>query len=466
MKDKNTNEINNKNDYTNISRSSFRNVGMQTIMTTKEYLIPSVAVQHNLESEEYPKFIAIPHSLTGLAVLCSVLYYISRTSAPSMEEGLKAGILGVIISVMTFGCLYLPDSVLRRPHPIFWRAVTSASILYLIFATFILFLDRDDARQFMAYFDKNLGKPLPEKNYAENCSLCQSEFPYLKLDNFFDSIDVYVTAHLCGWFVKMMIIRDVKLCWILSVLFELLEITFRHWLPNFWECWWDHVILDVFGMNALGIWLGSITCNYFEMKNYNWISHSKENKYKEYSEKGVMKKMFGFLNYFTPNYWVKHEWDLFSSTKRFYQVLWFFFILNITDLSHFFLKYVLWLPPSHWILAIRIYIVGFLAMISAREYYEYISKPSCKRFGLNIWVAHLILFVEWSFIFKFSDGLFTAPFPWYVVWGWTFVFLLFTGITIHLVVKDVLNYYKNGKMTKKIDLTEPEIEIENVYVKN
>jgi phosphatidylserine synthase 2 len=466
MKDMKTNENIKKQDNLNNSKTPQRNVGMQTIMTTKEYLIPSVAVQHNLESEEYPKFIAIPHSLTGLAVLCAILYYFSRTSFTSMDEGLKRGFSGVIITVMAFGCLYLPDSVLRRPHPIFWRAVTSAAILYLCFATFILFLDRDNARQFLSYFDKSLGKPLPEKSYAENCSLCQPEFPYLKLDNFFDSIDVYVTAHLCGWFVKMLIIRDVKLCWILSILFELLEITFRHWLPNFWECWWDHVILDVFGMNALGIWLGSITCNYFEMKNYNWISHNKDSKEKKNSEKGVVKRMFGFVNYFTPNYWVKHEWDLFSSTKRFYQVLWFFFILNITDLSHFFLKYVLWLPPSHWILAIRIYIVGFLAMISAREYYEYISNPSCKRFGLNIWIAHLILFVEWSYIYKFSDGLFTAPFPWYVVWGWTLVFLLFTGITIHLVVKDALSYFKNGKRTKKVDLTEPEIEIENVDVKN
>lgn len=39
----------------------------------------------------------------------------------------------------------------------------------------------------------------------------------------------------------MMIIRDVKMCWICSVVFEILEVTFRHWLPNFWECWWDHV---------------------------------------------------------------------------------------------------------------------------------------------------------------------------------------------------------------------------------
>jgi hypothetical protein len=44
----------------------------------------------------------------------------------------------------------------------------------------------------------------------------------------------------------MMIIRDVKVCWICSIIFELLEVSFRHWLPNFWECWWDS-ILSPFG---------------------------------------------------------------------------------------------------------------------------------------------------------------------------------------------------------------------------
>lgn len=43
----------------------------------------------------------------------------------------------------------------------------------------------------------------------------------------------------------MMIIRDVKVAWIVSIAFELIEISLRHWLPNFWECWWDHVSIDI-----------------------------------------------------------------------------------------------------------------------------------------------------------------------------------------------------------------------------
>jgi hypothetical protein len=46
---------------------------------------------------------------------------------------------------------------------------------------------------------------------------------------------------LLGWLGKALLFRDVYLCWIMSILFEILEMTFEHMLPNFKECWWDHV---------------------------------------------------------------------------------------------------------------------------------------------------------------------------------------------------------------------------------
>lgn len=38
-----------------------------------------------------------------------------------------------------------------------------------------------------------------------------------------------------------MILRDWWLCTIISIMFEVLEYTLEHQLPNFSECWWDHV---------------------------------------------------------------------------------------------------------------------------------------------------------------------------------------------------------------------------------
>lgn len=54
-------------------------------------------------------------------------------------------------------------------------------------------------------------------------------------------MDVFVLAHVLGWYGKAIILRDYWLCWILSVTFEFCEYSLEHQLNNFAECWWDHV---------------------------------------------------------------------------------------------------------------------------------------------------------------------------------------------------------------------------------
>lgn len=54
-------------------------------------------------------------------------------------------------------------------------------------------------------------------------------------------MDGFVTTHFFGWWLKTLIIRDYWLCNVMSVGFELLEYSLQHQLPNFNECWWDHV---------------------------------------------------------------------------------------------------------------------------------------------------------------------------------------------------------------------------------
>ena len=57
--------------------------------------------------------------------------------------------------------------------------------------------------------------------------------------------------------MQALIIRDHALLWVLSVGFELMELTFQHMLPNFNECWWDSWILDVAVCNFIGDSLSS-----------------------------------------------------------------------------------------------------------------------------------------------------------------------------------------------------------------
>ena len=47
---------------------------------------------------------------------------------------------------------------------------------------------------------------------------------------------------------QTLILRDWWLCTVLSVMFEVLEYTLEHQLPNFSECWWDHVSVAARGL--------------------------------------------------------------------------------------------------------------------------------------------------------------------------------------------------------------------------
>ena len=88
--------------------------------------------------------------------------------------------------------------------------------------------------------------------------------------------DVHFVAHFLGWFGKMLIIRDWYVAWIWSAVFELLELTFRYWLPNFYECWWDSLLLDLLGCNFIGIVCGHYFLKHYGVSKLNWIRGDKK----------------------------------------------------------------------------------------------------------------------------------------------------------------------------------------------
>lgn len=97
-------------------------------------------------------------------------------------------------------------------------------------------------------------------------------------------------------------------------MFEILEITFRHWLPNFWECWWDHIILDLIFCNTGGIIIGYYMVKAFKMKEYKW-SLKKDKRNND-------NWLNNFKSIFNP-YLEEHHWKVFSSSKRFAQVVFY-----------------------------------------------------------------------------------------------------------------------------------------------
>ncbi|EFA78652.1 phosphatidylserine synthase [Heterostelium album PN500] len=204
-----------------------------------------------LSPQEYDtlNFFYKPHTLLCLAVAGIVTIYFAFNNEQSSEGNVKTGLLGVCAAFLLFSMLQMRDGLFVRPHPAFWRVVMGMGVIYLCGLVFLLFQTADDARLIMKHIDPKLGVKLPERSYAENCDLYTPDHPESNFKNLKDTVnDEFIWAHLFGWWGKTLLLRDPILCWTLSITFEILELTFAHWLPNFHECWWDHI--SVIELNA------------------------------------------------------------------------------------------------------------------------------------------------------------------------------------------------------------------------
>ncbi|XP_042410305.1 CDP-diacylglycerol--serine O-phosphatidyltransferase 1-like [Zingiber officinale] len=158
----------------------------------------------------------------------------------------QRGVWAMIAVFLAYSLLQAPSTVFIRPHPAIWRLVHGMAVVYLVALTFLLFQNRDDARQFMKYLHPALGVELPERSYGAGCRIYVPENPKNRFFNVYNTLfDEFVLAHIFGWWGKAIMIRNQPLLWVLSIGFELMEFTFRHMLPNFNECWWDSIILDI-----------------------------------------------------------------------------------------------------------------------------------------------------------------------------------------------------------------------------
>ena len=215
---------------------------------------------------------------------------------------------------MCIGAIHMPNTNITRPHPLFWRAILAIFVAYAVFITYLLLLPINDARQAMRVFDDTLGKPLPERSYGEDCRFFTPDHPTSYFANFSDAVfDVHFIAHFLGWWGKMLFMRDWYLAWACSIGFELCEITFRHWLPNFWECWWDHLFLDLFGCNLIGMYLGWWTLEYFGTHKPTWVQDYNEKEKKQTTPEPCSNMLVTAIEKLRPTVFERYSWDGLSS---------------------------------------------------------------------------------------------------------------------------------------------------------
>ena len=320
----------------------------------------------------------------------------------------------------------LSDGPFIRPHPAIWRIILAAGIAYLLLLVFLVFQDLEFARYVVSLIDPSLGVRLREESYIDDCSISWA--------NIMDKMDFFVFAHLAGWIVKALILRDIWICWIISVGFEICEYSLQHQLPNFSECWWDHWILDAGTCNALGIYLGMKICNYFHMKTFQWS--------------GQDSSKASFWHLFRPASWTPFSWAYTSSFKN-YLISWtvvFFFL--VTELNIFYLKNILWIPASHPIIIARTVLIALLGFGGVRQLYDFSYSETSQTLGSFTWLFIAMLGSELLVTAKFGikENLFSKPFPDHIkaFWGGFGLFLVLFPLW-KFFLKDMFRQHKIKK---------------------
>lgn len=369
------------------------------------------AILKTLKTDVHLKnFFLKPHTITALVLTVLFLIYLS------IYKENNNIITGIVISYFVFlliSLLQFTDSVFRRPFPAFWRLVKGTSIYYLMLLIIVLFQDKHTVRIWLKNIDKTLGVHLPEKDYGANCALT--------VKNVYDQMDMFVPAHIFGWYFKALMLRDYYLCWILSILFEIMEYSLAHQLPNFGECWWDHWILDVLTCNAAGIHLGIKTCHYFKTKLYKWRGNVDDNPL------------------------VLQHWIASADTfKKYVGLISLIIFINMAEMNTFYLKSLLWIPPEHILNVLRLILHVLMGCVAIREGYSYFIDKTCKNFGYQVWLCIACIITESLICIKFGKGEFPNPAP-------TNVKIFWIIIIIFVVAFPIYKYVPWKKLKNKVD---------------
>ncbi|XP_061467641.1 phosphatidylserine synthase 1 [Rhineura floridana] len=369
------------------------------------------------------EFFYRPHTITLLSfTILSLMAFAFTRDDSTPEDNIWKGILCVIFFFLIISVLAFPNVSLngidfscvaeRNDFPPEFnlspgqQTLAAALCLSLSFSSFC--------------------SPLPispnhQQEYAVNCHV-------ITWERILSHFDIFAFGHFWGWAMKALLIRSYGLCWTISITWELTELFFMHLLPNFAECWWDQVILDILLCNGGGIWLGMVVCRWLEMRTYHWAS------FKDiHTTTGKIKRA---VLQFTPASWIYVRWfDPKSSFQRVAGVYLFMIIWQLTELNTFFLKHIFVFYASHPLSWGRILFIGIITAPTVRQYYAYLTDTQCKRVGTQCWVFGVIGFLEAIVCIKFGQDLFSKTQILYVV-----LWLLCVAVTTFLCLYGMVWY--------------------------
>ena len=351
------------------------------------------------------RFVSASHTIILFSLLFLTMVVYNRyfyKPTNSYPEQLKTGFFFATVFLIGQGLLYFPSGPFSRPHPVFWRFLFSLSLVYLCLLIVLFFLSLNQIRRTFAFIDPSLGVPLEEFPYAEDCSLTVENVTNVLKDPYF-------LSHFFGWFAKALMLRHRGLLWLCSIFWEFVELGLTFCLENFKECWWDSWVIDVLLSNGLGIELGLALGKYLEMKQYDWLEEEQGHNFVSFESLKLF--LQGLRKQFRPENWIVVDWKKtsFGLNWRFSVIIIIILGLTVADANVFFLKYMFWIPPSHWILIVRLVLVFLMSLPSMRQIYLFCLDPKKMPFGMQASVLVGVLVMELLIICRFYTEVFPSP---------------------------------------------------------
>ena len=135
----------------------------------------------------------------------------------------------------------------------------------------------------------------------------------------------------------------------------------------------------------------------------------------------------------------------------------FVVVCLLIDCNNFFYKFILWVPHDHLLLKFRIFLWGFAAMATSKEWYEYVNNRNCHRLGPFAWLTFYVSAMALSGLVKIAGPECSIPLPTWVHVMWSCLFATW----LYLLQKAI----KNGKGEKRaeFDPYNPRVEVSSAF---
>lgn len=331
-----------------------------------------------------------PRQILFGAILVAIVGYLASSNSENVYssfDSARVAMLGCVITIVFYCMLQTKDGLMLRPHPMLWRAVHGMAVCYVILlvvfiilppklgVTFLHDMFPDIAGGSEAFFARQAQQPIPHLDAYE----CEINFSNVKRQ----ITSIWFLAHVLGYFGKMCLLRDWRMCLTYSVAFEAVELSLVWLIPEFQECWWDSVFMDVLGANMLGMFLGHLTLRYLSCRNYDWERSNKNRRF--------WRHFLDIGRKFTPFSWSNYSWPKDPRSSVLTSMTWVGAL--IMEFNSFLLIHGLGIRPSHWITTARLILLGAQGLQVVPEWYEYVHGNT-ERIGHNSWIILLTIVLE------------------------------------------------------------------------